>query len=617
MPLPQPTIIPRPGDLPGAGIYHGIVTVTAPDYTTIEVIAAPIGSNNTQVNMRAGFSVDGSLPVASGAYSGYQVGQIIQFEVYSPHRIATAGVPARPYTLRMVIEVQDVAAPANTILSYFSILFPSVPYGVTGVVPVVYLQGQAITASQDPAHPPVTTVILGVTKTITTYLMSISVPDPVNFQVVGNIFGPAFTANPDFVRFNLATSTTSQPADPSSGPTFQGDVPVNGNIPILPVQNGFAFRGGAASKTLYVALTAVDGNDNSNVMITRFQLTVTSAPTLASLANYVKVNGKITLVSALPTISGPFGPISTFTAGDNDTVEVLIQPQGAPGTQAVLRELHLADGISFPSFPSFASITSYDPASGLQLYSDNSYIAGVFNIDNYVAVVPAKSGLAFRELSGGGALAFQADAASTVNISNTVTTAFRIKAIAPIVINDIHFFYINSRNPTTILPILGSGHIDVNNPSPGITGLGTQLSPYVMQVDEPEQLIVYAIGTFPTGTGQAYFQTAYAYDTTTVDPTTDLLPAAPADWKRGYGPNQGALTFPHPVPPGTTTPNVPLTGAQIILASGGTPIGGIGPFPGVSNPIQLYAKATGVGSAENVVIRSIWLIIRDSAVSYP
>lgn len=587
-------------------------SILGPDSTTVEVIASIEGTKGTQANVRSAFTVDGTNPtIAPGApASGYSIGETVRYSVVAPRRIVAVGQLTNLRTsIKMIVEAVNAVRPANKITTTFQIDFPPVQDNITGLEPAFFKNGKRTVLPIDPSQT--TTTVGGGGQTIVTHFVEgeVIIQDPESLQVAVRILGSENAQGEARLHF-LPSPQGFLPGPPTlpllTAPT-QGNLKVGDDLGLIGPLKGIELREDAASRTFYFAVRAIDDEDSMNVRELHGELILKSVPTVEKVDILVKVNDKVSLLEDLPTVMGPEGTVHQIGLRDQDTIEIVARPTGLAGSQFVARVEAVRDETPFTPFPAMEAITFYN-TQGVQEYLDARFMRGVFNIDSKVNVLGPLSGVQYRLIAPNKAVKFQVDATSTVNISNNLYREFRIQGTASAVVQGVEFYYVNSRNPDDILPIQAG--VDVNGT---ITGSGTDSDPFIIDVDEPEQFVVYARPTFGGGGGLAFVQTGYAYDPNVV---TELYPIAPETWNRAFGPDMNVLTLPHPVPPGAAPPR-PLTGGEIIIASGSTIVGGGGLTPGVSKMIELKAVAIGVGASENAFTTVIYIHVKDPAVIFP
>jgi hypothetical protein len=92
-----------------------------------------------------------------------------------------------------------------------------------------------------------------------------------------------------------------------------------------------------------------------------------------------------------------------------------------------------------------------------------------------------------------------------------------------------------------------------------------------------------------------------------------LYPSTPEGWKRAFTRLQQANILPHPAAPGTPALRPPR-GDELIVMSGGTPVGDPGVDVGYSNKIRLYARAQAVANQDNFKEADVYIRVADPSV---
>jgi hypothetical protein len=589
---------------------HSPVSIPGPDPTTIKVTATATGLTGTVVNIRSTFTTDGTAPVInpSSAASGYTIGDTQHiYDVVPPRFIVAPGQSTFiRESIRMAIAIENAATPQQDNLSAtFQIDFPPAQPAITGWEPSVVIQGVRTKLTIDPTLTQVVTVS-GATVTRNYVVQTVNVDDPDSIEVVAKLLGTTNSQGVADIVKRTAAQPASAPTLPSIPTSPDGTLIVGESLELLAATRGYVFRGAFSPRDFYVALRATDQGDQQNVQELFITLTVAPTTTLTALDVLIRRNATLTALEDLATVSGTYGTINLISTVDNDTLEILLQPQGTPGTQVTLREVHQVDGTAFPNFPPNSTNITYDPTTGVQSFTDKSNVIGIFNIDDKISILGPMTASSFRALSPGAALEFKADATSDVDLNNVILRTWRLQSISSPVLTGFTWYFRNSRTNQLVLLTAGA---DPNHPLNPITGTGTYLDPYVLRMGAPEQLEVFARPTI-SGGNLAFLQTGYAYDPKLV---TELFPGTPSQWGRAFSSADNVLVHPHPVPPGTDG-NRPLTASQIILASGGTPIDGTGTNPGVSHKIDLKVVGTAANVADNVVTGEIWLVVKDPSL---
>lgn len=614
MTFPVPSKPAGPAGPSGILTTQQVADVKGPNSTTIEIVADILGSRGTQVNVRAAFTTNGSLPAISpsAVASGYVIGDstVIRFEVYPPKFL---GAIVRPYVIRCLVEAVNAVDPADKVAVRFDVTVPISTDTILGMKPEIAVDG--VTSVPALTTGPTTTIDGAKTVVTTRYVTAIIIQDPQVIQILGLVLGPANSIGT--ARLHLPAPAFSPPDPnyptlPAYGAPFSGDLIVGEEAPLLGLARTHVYRGANANRKVFIRTRAEDLDDATRIYVMEMELDLQSHKTLLALDVLVHFNNALFPIEDLPQVSG----IYQLTALDYDTVEIVVRASGDAGTQVVVRSVREVDPAPAPSFVAIGSIVTYDTATGVQKYGSNpDYLSGVFGIDDRVQVVGdidlvTKQAIAirantFRALAPGAALNFRVDATSTVNVSNTIQRTFSIRAIAPLIVTDVQFFYNNSRNPDAYLPVQAG--TDVNGT---IIGAGTLVSPFFIPVDKPEEIQFFAVVSVNPNQ-LALVQTGFAYEPTILN---ELYPAQPHDWSRAFKNGDRVGIHPHPVPPGEQH-NRPLTGEQFIIASGSKMVSAGGDSK--SKSTKLRALATGVGNAANVIDLSIWVRVHDPAVVVP
>lgn len=576
------------------------LTIDSPDTTTIEVIAAAIGAKGTRVNIKSSFEDDGSTPVILPIEpaSGYTLGEVQKYQVVPPQPISVGGDPARPYTLKMRVEAENLLAPADQVQATFDIIFAPSSDHVTGLAPSVYInrtQTLLTLTSQSTAPDGPKTVVT------TNYVATLVVNDPVPFQVVCRVLGPPASLGTGAIT--VVTGDTP-PALPSYV-TFDGVSKVDDTVNVFGPRSGGSFRNSSVTHVLHAKIRAVDQANLDNVFVAVLTLTIIASNVLTGLDVLVRRNKEIFNILDLPAdLRGRI-----LEAGDKDTVEVLLRPRGQLGNQAYLR------GLFEPRNDAVQTSLNLAPITDVLTFSDTGQLnpgdpvgaIGIFGIDKKAPLIPAMPAAQFRALYSD-QINIIADATSTLNIYNSFAANFigpGLCIAVPEDVTSVSLLYVNSRNPDDILPLQAG--TDVNGT---ITGAGTLDDPFIVPVDKPEQLQVFAVAEQSRADTFAWVQTGYAFNENPIDV---LYPSVPEGWSRGFTRTQKVNILPHPAAPGTPSLRPPR-GDELILISGGTPVGDPGVDVGYSNKIRLYARAQGVANEFNVKEVTVFIRVADPSV---
>lgn len=581
-------------------VTKGPVTIDSPDSTTIEVIAASVGAKGTRVNMRSSFTIDGSDPVVNPTdpASGYTMGEEQKYQVYPPTKIAVGGLPTRPYTIKMLVEASNVVSEEDVVLAEFSIILSPSTEHITGLAPSVIVNK---TKTLLTLTSQATTLDAGKTVVTSTYIADIVVNDPIPFQVLTRVLGPPGSQGKGQMLKVTAEEPDPPPPLPGYGAPFEGLLKVGDEFNVFGPSRGRTFREEMTTRKLYAKVRAIDNENLNNVHVAVLELNIIAANTLTALSVLVRRNREIFVLEDLPTVAGAY----ELEAGDTDTVEVLLQPNGTPGTQALIRGLFTAPPTDPPELDAITDVVSFGENGAPSFAAaDTSVFLGVFAIDRKAALLPAQAAGEFRALTGG-LLQVIADATSAVNLGNTIQKVFKLNIVVPTTLTAMSFRYVNSRNPDAVLPLQAG--TDINGT---ITGDGSYDNPFVLNVDKPEQLQIFAVPEQSSDTDLAWVQTGYAFNENPVDV---LYPVAPETWKRAFTRLQRVNVLPHPAQPGTQGLRPPR-GDELILMSGGTPVGDPGINPGFSNRIRLYARGQTVANQDDVREKTVFVIVADPSV---
>lgn len=398
---------------------------------------------------------------------------------------------------------------------------------------------------------------------------------------------------------------------------------------IKAIARGGEMRGNLPQRVFRAHVRAVDDENEANVHEALVEITFGQQPGIRQIDILVGVNGVFRPISELTDTTFAGNPAKSFQALDKDQVELLAVVHGNPAGFAVIRSFNVPQGTPPPSVAPLKNITQFD-ARGQPQFSDTSFIIGTFRNDKRVSLLPVPidptrsallaqvsygvvSGMYFRQtLSNNGALRLYADATNIRNLQNALDRTSTLIAEAPLVIQDITFRYLNSRNPDQILPIAAGS--DVNGT---ITGAGTSGNPFIIPVDKPEQFEIFATPLFDSNfpTPFAYMQGNVSFDPNQMPP---LLP--PTDERLAFGKNlDGTLmkftVLPAPTSKGRDAPR-PSTGGELITNTGNTNDGGqpSSNTNGISRVYLVRVRAEGVGNANNVVQKDLYFRIKDPAV---
>lgn len=582
------------------------LTIDSPDSTTIEVVAAATGAKGTRFNFRSDFTVDGSPPSIDPADppSGYTMGEEQKYQVLPPTKIAIGGVPIRPYTIKMLVEASNVVSPDDVVLANFDIVLSASTEHITGLAPSIIVNKTKI---QLTLTSQATTIDAGKTVVTSTYIADIAVNDPIPFQVLARILGPPGSQGKAQVLKVVTTEPDPPPTLPGYGATPEGLLRVGDEFDVFGPDRGRDFREEFTARKLYAKIRAIDNENLNNVHVAVLELNIIAEDTLTALNVLVRRNRELFALESLDSVfDATDGLIARqLEAGDADTIEVLLQPNGIPGTQAMIRGLFTSPPSAAPTLEPITDVVEFG-SNGEPGFSaaDGTIFLGIFAIDRRAGLVAAQAAGEFRILTGG-ILQVIADATSAVNLGNTIQKVFNLRIVVPTTLEYMRFVYVNSRNPNDVLPL--EAGTDINGT---ITGDGTHDNPFILNVDKPEQLQVFAVPQQNSDVDLAWVQTGYAFNDNPVDV---LYPVAPETWKRAFTRLQRVNILPHPAAPGTPSLRPPR-GDEIVLMSGGTPVGDPGVDPGFSNLITLYARGQTVANQDDVKEATIYLIVADPSV---
>ena len=589
--------------LPSGGV-KAAVTVDSPDSTTVEIIAWPEGVKGTRINLRSAFTVDGSTPVdpgPPGGGSGYTIGEEIKYQVVSPQKISEGGVPVRPYVMKIFVRAENVIDPTGDFVeATWEINFPADINHVNGITPTAIINGKK---QQIPVTTGPTETIDGArTISTTTHVAELNVNDPFYFQVLARIEGPPGSVGQGLVHLVTSEEPAAPPTLPSYVAPFDGALDIGEELNVRGPEQGRTFRDDLATRKLYAKIRATDSNNTNLIHEAHLELDLVAGSTMTTFDVLVRRNNEIFNLFDLPIVSGAY----ELEAGDAEQVEVVLRPTGIPGTQTVIRGAFAGASDAAPTFLDVTSAVAFDE-NGQIFFLSAEFVLGIFGVDkkaSLIDLIPAKD---FRSLYGG-LVHVLVDGTSTVNLSNTIQHAFDLRIKVPENVTDITFTYLNSANPDDILPIQAG--TDVNGT---ITGSGTAIDPFILPVDAPEQLQVFATPEQTDDVSLAWLQTGYAYRAA---PVQLIYPFEPDTWDRAFTRLQRFNVLPNPTTPGQQGLRPPR-GDELILASGGTPVGGLGVDPGYSTVICLYARAQSVVNEDNVVEKTIYVRIADPVVLGP
>jgi hypothetical protein len=391
-------------------------------------------------------------------------------------------------------------------------------------------------------------------------------------------------------------------------------------------------RGTAPERIFRAHVRGVDDENESNVHESLIELTFGQNPGIREIDIQVGVNGVFRALADLTDITIGGAPAKAFEALDKDQIELLAIVHGAPTVFSIVRSYNVPYGTPAPSVAPLKNITTWD-ARGQPTFADTNFIIGIFRCDKRVSLIAqpidvTKSALLaqvnygpvngryFRQsLSNNVALSLYVDATGMRNLQNALIKQVVLVAQAPTIVQDINFLYTNSRHPEYILPL-------ANNEPGGdingiITGQGTPEDPLVVPVDKPEQFQIFGAPLFNPlfKTPLAFMQGNYTFE-------PNQLPALlPPDEERlAFGLNKDGTSklftvMPQPISKGRPA-NKPPTGNELIVSTGNTDDNGqpASPTNGQSRVYQVQVRAEGVGNANNIVQKDLYLIIKDPAV---
>lgn len=594
----DPSPVPYTVLAPGVVSKNDLV-LSSPDSTTIEVVARATGTKGTRFNIQSNFTLDGSSPVLPPeGGSGYTIGAPQNYQVIPPRKLAVGGVPTRPYSINILTKAVNVANPEDTFSAYIKLVIEDSIDHITGLVPIIFIQGQSRVFTPT---APIEEIIDG-TKTIyrSTYVYQVLVPDPHYFELGVRLSGPPASLGVGEIHKKVTLEPEPPPVLPDYSAPVEGELEVGKVVNLYGPIQGFKIKAGNSSRHVFGALRVTDTNNTNLVHEAVIDFEVRSEDTLTDLSILVCRNRVPTPLDSLPVSGGAY----LFEAGDNDNVEVVVQPLGVPGTQVFIRAA-VVDGFSAP--PVLSDITqavSYSD-EGTFTVNDEMDIIGFFGVDRKASIIPVQFGKAFRTKYPGGLVQIVVDGVSTSGLGNYIQKNVMLQIAVPKILTGIKFVYSNSQNPTEYLEIKAG--TDVNGT---ITGTGTYDLPFLIPVDAPEQFQAFAIAEQSSTDFLAWVQTGYAYNEDTV---SLFYPPFPESWSRAFSGTDRVNVVPSPAAPGTPRLRPPR-GDELIIATGGVPVGDPGAEPGYSGLIRLHARAQSVANEDDVLEKEIFIKIVDPIV---